>query len=450
MAVALTGTGGLFTRLGRMGKLIYTADTAQAAHDAATDDLFDEYDDVDRPITADALGIADDLKAFTVTGLAPLTGLAERTLLKMVGDDVPAAGLSVDAALRELIRQMRASSDDVKRCTVASSASAFSTNKGNGAIVLTVTRGDGLPQENLIAETGRFECVADSFTDSAAAGNEGFTYLGPPISAGVFDYDYPGYSGAEASFSAIAPDVFGDLGTQVTNGDFETFTVANTPDDWTITVGTPGTHLLEDTSVFYTGTSSLKVPGSATLLNISQALTETRPITAYAFHCWLRTSGVPAAGVLTIDLYSPSAAAVVADDQSVNNSTTVSLPGLSGATWTAASAVFRMPRNPPSDTVLRIRMTTALSGGTDLNLDQLCIAPVNVPYPGGPGIAVFAGSVNFAIGDGWTIASTNNQGGATYGATFQVLFDRFFQMRERLLVLPSDASPTIADTLITS
>jgi hypothetical protein len=70
-------------------------------------------------------------------------------------------------------------------------------------------------------------------------------------------------------------------------------------------------------------------------------------------------------------------------------------------------------------------------------------------YPGGPLIGVVAGSSKWALNDQYNLTIANNQAGASYGSTFQILFDRLFNMKQYRLVLPDDASPSIADTLIT-
>lgn len=439
------------TVLGRIGKLLYTADTYQAGIDTATDALFDQFNGTEREWIPEAISAVAPLRSTAASGLETYFQLADRFIRETVGADYPPALTSTTAALIEFRRQLIAATETVKRCTVTSVATALTGNKGTGNIVTTVTRGDGLPQENMIAETARVSAATDSYTLTATAGQEQFIFAAPPQKVTRYDYNFPGTSGASSGFLAISPDSTGNLGSQITNGDFEDFATANTPDDWTITVGTPGTQLLSDAVTYYDGAKSLQVPGSATLLNISQVLDYCAPLTAYAVNLWVIVDTTPAAGVLTIDLYSATAGAVVADDQATNNTFTIALTGLTSATWTVQNGVFRMPKNPPADTALRIRMTTALTSGRTLNIDRVCIAPMSVPYVGGPGLAVFSGATPFVVGDGWNVVNANNQGGSTYGATFQTLFDRFFGMRELRLVLPSTTgSPTHADTLITS
>ncbi len=448
--IPLLGTGGLFTRIGRIGRLILAADTYQAGIDTYTDDIFDEYDDVDRPQTAPALSASTVLKPIAVGGLATFQQLAIATIIKMAGDSNPPAGRSLVAAIQEVITQMRASGDTVQRCLPAITATASTGIVGTGGIVTTILQGDGLPLENMRAETARVTCTADGYqSTSITAGQETFGFFGGPATVQTFDYNFPGPSGATVGFSAVDPDSTGTLGTYISNGDFEDYATANTPDDWTIVAGSAGTQILEDTSVYYSGSSSLKFVGDAANTQIKQAITDFLPLTSYAVNLWVRTSGVPAAGVLTVDLYSPAATAVIADDQGTSNTFDTSLPGLTGATWTRIYGVFRTPRNSPTDTVIRVRLSTALSVGTNLNLDRMCVATVIVPYTRGPGIAVFSGATPFIATDGWSLAITNDQGGSTYGATFQTLFDRLFGMREQRLSLPSSYSPTISDGLIT-
>jgi hypothetical protein len=71
-------------------------------------------------------------------------------------------------------------------------------------------------------------------------------------------------------------------------------------------------------------------------------------------------------------------------------------------------------------------------------------------YNGGPEVSAFAGNVPLSVGDSqnladyWTVAVGNNKNGA-----FQQSFERFFNMRDLGLLLPSSGSPTIPNSLTT-
>jgi hypothetical protein len=449
MAINITT---LFTRLGRAGKLALLVNQHQAALPAAMEALITQYDGQTPPGLRDVVaqviayagngGIVSNQQAW----MSVVQQAMQQTVIRTVRADKPTAAGSLGEALAEVVRQMAAGSQTVARSTTTATAAA-GTNQGNGVCVISPKRGDGLLNELVLPEVVRLECTADSFGGGRAAGQEGFTYFGQVGNpADVWGYDWPQGSGVATAFTAVSPAT--DL---LTNGDMEAYTTANVPDSWAVESGTPGTHLLQDTGVFYDALSSLKLPGSATLAGISQSpnasLTGQTP---YAVVLWVRTSGVPAAGVLTVDLTDASGT-VTQDAQVANNSFTQSLPALAAATWTPISGVFRTPKAIPSGLKLRVRLTTALSTGTSLNVDRVMLAPLAAPYAGGPGLAVLSGAAPFAASDMFTLTMTNDRASASYNATWQALFDRAFGMRALGLQLPSTSgSPTQADTLITS
>jgi hypothetical protein len=97
----------------------------------------------------------------------------------------------------------------------------------------------------------------------------------------------------------------------------------------------------------------------------------------------------------------------------------------------------------PSVVRLKIALSTALTASSNLYIDHVAFtAPISF-YRGGPNIAVFSGNINFISGDNYTLIPTND-----YGGKFQILFDRFFNMKQLGLLLPSSNSPTILDSLI--
>lgn len=443
----------LFTRLGRCGKLALLVNQHQAALPAALEALITLYDGTTPPglrdVVAPLISFAGNgaVVANQQAWLSVVQEAARQTVIRTVLADRPSAAVSLGEALAEVIRQMAAGSESVLR-SATSVAAAAGTNTGNGVCVVSNKRGDGLANELIFPEVVRLECVADSFGGGRAAGSEGFTYFGQVGNAAdVWGYDWPRGSGVAALFTAASPSDE----TYLLNGDFEDFATANVPDSWTIAAGTAGTHVLKDAAVFYDGASSVKLPGSATLASLTQEpATPLTGLTPYAVALWVRVSGVPAAGVLTVDLCD-SAGTVTQDAAGTNNSFTQSLPALSAATWTPVSGVFRTSRSVPSGVKVRVRLTTALSTGTDLNIDRVVLTPLLAPYQGGPGLALVSGSAPFAAGDVFTLTMTNDRASATYNATFQAFFDRAFGMRALGLQLPSVASSeTQADTLITS
>lgn len=450
MAIAFDGTGGLFTRIGRVGKLLYLANQHQAALPAALDTLITEYDETTPPGLRDSIAAtianATGIIANQIAWMPLLQNLANSTLLRMVYADAPAAANSVGNALREVIAQMLAGPESVKASTVSvATAAATGNSSADGVVVGSAKLIDGKANEMLLPEVGRLVCTADSFRGQTTAGNEVFQYQGQPVTGNVYNYDWPTGSGETSSHTAASPAT----GSLLTNGDMETFaTLANVPDSWTVAVGTPGTHILQNTGTYYDGASSVKLPGSATLASFYQAV-DVLSSQHYAVGLRYYLSGVPAAGVLTIEMVDASGT-VLTDDAGTNLRKQVTLSAAAGTTWLSLSDCFITPRSLPSEVRFRIRLSTALSTGTDLFVDRAIVAPMRRAYTGGTYLGLLSGRTPWALRDYFTVTGANNRGGASYNATFQALFDRLFNMRQLGLQLPSDASPSLADTLITA
>ncbi len=449
----------LFERLGRVGRLAYVVHTNQAALPAALESFYAEYDgltpgtgfrDISGPLmTVNAAVIAQP--AGWLTQFLP--AIAQQTVLATVLADNPAKAQSLELALGEVIRQMVAQSETVKNATVSVVATADALNQGDGVLIVSDYRPDGVVDYLNIAENARVYITADSFGGGATAGNETALFVGEPAGSDRWQYDWPTGSGAVSSIVVASPS----SGSLLVNGDFSgEFTTPNLPDNWTATAGTPGTHILKESTTVYGSTNSVEFVGDAsTLAGIQQqfdsdAGTEEVPdgLGQYAVAVWVRVDVVPAAGVLTVDLYDGSA--VVQDEAGTNNSFTVAATGLVANTWTLASGVFRLPRSVPSTLRLRVRQSTAISSGTSCFVGRVAFVEMSRPNPGCPFAALVSGASPFAKNDGWTVAVANNYGGSSYRATFQWLFERCFGMSGLGLQLPVAGSPTLADTLITA
>jgi hypothetical protein len=136
---------------------------------------------------------------------------------------------------------------------------------------------------------------------------------------------------------------------------------------------------------------------------------------------------------------------VIADDAGTNNTTAITLSGIS-TSYVQKSAVFRLPASVPTTVKLRIRTTTAVSTGSNIYVDDLALAKMVQFYTaGGPWFAIFRGAAKPLIGDAWTMALSISAAGA-----FQRLFQKFFDIHKLGLFIPSkaDASESVADTLI--
>lgn len=459
MSIPLTGAGGYFTIAGKLGKLNKdVASYLSATLAASIDTALTQFDGTNYREVASSLagGRTSYLSTPTVTSTSAVT--ASSLLLKMVKADNPQfSDTDAAAAVAELIKQMKAGSATIKAATIGISSAVFTSpaNNGNGAVVMSTKRGDGLVQENAFAETATLACTGDAQSGTATSGSEPFRFTGDALLSDVWAYNWPGGSGASASMTAIDGSLNSSSTNLMQNSSFTTFT-SNTPDSWTITVGVAGTDVKKSTSVFYDGSESLEIVGGATLTALTQAFGQsatsagsTAKVYAgkqYAVNLFAKVDVVPAAGVLTVDLIDGSGT-VINDDQGTANSFTVTLSSLT-TSFAAKNGTFRLPRVLPSTVKIRLRISTALSAGSSLFIDRMAMGEMTKLYAGGPSVAVFSGSTPWVINDGWNLTVTNDRGGSTFGASWQSFFDRVFGMRAMDLLLPSAGSPTISDTLL--
>lgn len=163
-----------------------------------------------------------------------LQTFAQQYLIAVTNLDNPQPDNSLTTALKECIRQMKLQGVFLKKSTVTLSAAAGGSNNGDGVCVTTTKRGDGLVQENTIAETILGVCQATSLTGA-------FQFLGQQAAAaGAFSLgqDFPAGSGCTKSITPVDANVATSL---LKNGGMETWTNANIPDNWLLSVGTIGT-----------------------------------------------------------------------------------------------------------------------------------------------------------------------------------------------------------------
>jgi hypothetical protein len=437
----------LFAQLGKLAKVLGTADvyagaTLPAAF-AEVQTALAAYPDLLSPLPA-ALTQAQ-AQATAVGQLVRSQMVA--TLTKVVNADSPQADRnSVPLALAELRRQMVAASKTVPACAVSVTPAAVSGNSGTGNVVGTVLRGDGQSQQNVFAETGDLTCLADARGGGATAGGEPWQYRGDYATPDVMGQDWPGYSGASAGLTTIDSQSAG--ANLLRNGGFETYTVADVPDFWTMT-GTPGTHFASEASVVHRGAKAFKVIGDgATNVAMAQTITAARPNRVYAFNVWLRLSAATAAGQILVNAFDGTNP--IQDDTTGGHSVAIDLTALATPTvYTPFSLIFVTPRVLPATVQVRLRLTTPLAAGRTLYLDSAAAGEVSFLYPGGPALAVFAGATPWAAGDRFTVAVTNDRAGATYGRTWNAAFDRFFSARQLGFLLPVSGSPNVLDSLMT-
>ena len=462
-------TGNLFNRLGKLGLIVktcYAHQQTQANNFINTSTgvvgQFNSESDLQATIGNNYIS--------TLTGpesSPKLAGtLAISTINRVVFRDNPQLNQSLTkvnllASLNEVIRQMGAANASVLAMTITSSVSGTPatsfTGTGNGIIVASVKRDyDARVCENSYPEKLTIVCTNDSYSGSATTNNERFSVTGAGQQNDVFAFNWPLGSNAKKSVKASDGDTSFGSGNLLTNSGWASFT-GNTPNNWTILTGTPGTNIIANGSIIYSSGNSLQLTGNgSTLIALEQqfntssgTLGQLSSLTQYAHNMFLRRDGTAAGnGILQVDLCDQNGN-IVNDFAGTPNSYQVNLTTLT-ANYQAFNGVFRTPAVLPSSLFIRYHFPTggALSNGRSVYLDKTCLTPITQIYTSGPSIAIFAGSIPFVLNDyGYcTIANSFGAGGTL--STWQVLANQFYGMQSYDLLLPSSVSPTISDSLI--
>jgi hypothetical protein len=227
------------------------------------------------------------------------------------------------------------------------------------------------------------------------------------------------------------------------------------PDNWLAVVGTPGTDIFENSSVVYRTGNSLQFEGtgSSPLSAVVQPFGVSSngtagtltPSTVYTFNCFMQKSAGLVAGAITISLVN-SSNAIINDISGTAISFTILYSTLT-ASWAPYSFSFAAPNTLPSTYKWKIAVSTALTSGQSVYIDDACLVQPTPVYANGPYCAVFAGATNFLIGDTITVTVANN-----YAGLNQTYWNRLFNLQGMGLQLPSfnNGSQTISDTLISA
>jgi hypothetical protein len=449
MAITMTGSGGLFTRLGRFGRfidivnrfrgnyLITFVDSAVITDlPAEIKHIFDNYALTTASYQLDLDGLAQTVSS-ACSGLDPLLNKVQSVLqalfIEQVYDDVVLPARTVAYALAELISQMVAGGYYVSSPSISSGITPGGSNYGNGTLVVSLKDALGKATANVFAET-----LAATISGGGTAGSEQLSFLGqePSTSSLAMNWPYSG-SGANQSLTAVAVD---GSASKLTNGSFDGFS-ANVPNSWTIDTGTAGTTVKQNSSTKYSGTSALEFDGNgAELTKISQTLTGLKAKTPYALAFACKVDVVPAAGVLTVDLFDGTS--VINDEAGTANSMTVNLVTV-GTTFVLKTATFCLPEPVPATVKLRVRLSTALSNTSSALIDHLTLSQMTELYTHGPFVAAISGSLPYSNDDVFKLDIVNDLAGR-----WQQFFDKVFDMRGKRLLLPTAGTTAINDNLL--
>lgn len=465
--ITLTGTGGLFTRLGKYAFFVtshnkYRGSYSLSSSDGAsinsigpnTDAIRAQYNTADQQVADNLyLQIRDSARAAMSPALTSMVSLAQTTLIEMAHASVPLNQKTVSAAMTVLIAQMVRNSDTVKANTVSASVTTGSANTGTAICIASLVNAAGKTMEYVHAENITLTAITDS-QSGATAGRETWRATSPVAQSDPLMWNWPLGSGQSVTLTANAVD---GSAQKLVNSDFEDWTVTNIPDYWTIAVGAATTQVARAATP-YSGTYSLSLIGDgSTLTELRQEFNDGTngtsykllPSTVYALNYWCKCSATPGAGVLTHSLIN-SSGTVINDDAGTANTITKDLTGVS-TTWVPVSGFFRTPSVMPADPLyLRTKLTTALPSSRTVYIDDITMVIPTQFYAGGPYLAVFPGSVATVKNDTFSVAVANDWYGPANptGPKFQAFFQQAFGMRSLGMQLPSSASNTINENLV--
>lgn len=452
MAVAYTGTGGLFTRQGALIHFGDVTNTHQANIVTKVDNIQDEYNN-DRDISVEMQTGLEGFQSSAGTPLSPISRVMENTFIDMVDDDDPLPSRDLLSALDRLIDNMNETSDSIDGTTVSASTAAGkedgTSNSGDGEAVVSMTDFENIALQYSRAEDIILLCTADGQETAVNVGRETFSVRGEQ-SVSNLDDTWPKGSGLSGTINLTDPSVNAGTGlgvNRLTNSDFEDFT-ANDPDSWTIAVGVAGTDI-KKTTTQHRGTNALEFAGDgATLSEITQDVT-IAPNRKYVLGFWVRDDGTgPAAGTLVVSMEDSGGNIYNAATSLTTASKSVNLVTV-GSIYVLQSVTFETPTDLPAGgttATIHVALTVALTNTRSAFIDGLFIAEMpQFGGKGGPFIVITPGATDFIREDRLkTTIVNNNEGQFVRG------LDRYLDLYTKGLYIPSvtDGSETIDDALV--
>ena len=288
MAINLYATpagDGLFNIQGKAFKALNALNTARlttipAAVEAYLTqyELWAESDDLDFVQAMEGLPTATAAWQSTGNSLCSSVGrTVERMLIEAVQADDDRPVKSLIDSLEYVIAQMEADGDYVDPSAVTFTLTAAAGNVGDVVIAYTAKRGDGLVQANAYGE--------DVLVDVTSGGaSPTVRFRGEIAESNRYSQAWPAGSGSSVSVSATVGSA-----SLLVNGDFEDETIANSPDEWIVGVGTPGTTLIGTDTCVQTVTISGTPTGGSYLLEWTDKQGVTRATDTLAYNATAAT-----------------------------------------------------------------------------------------------------------------------------------------------------------------
>jgi len=224
---------------------MFAADTLQTARNttvpAEVEDAFQIVDAASIDIQDTFRGLPAASESWKGAGgsLFNALGSAFRSLIiRTVYDDNPQESLGIEDAMIELVYQLDVTADGkVDASAVSATFSDIGSPTGSGKLVSTTKRGDGLINENMLAEDISVEVVSDG-----TPGSESLRFAGES-SVSVSSDLWPEGSGTDVTITALDAASSENL---ISNGTFESesTSASHLPTGWIESVGALGTDIL--------------------------------------------------------------------------------------------------------------------------------------------------------------------------------------------------------------
>lgn len=447
MSIPLTGTSSLFVRLGREIALVNEySDQMQTDFTTNTDTVYAQYQSAQRDVVNGLTDIIASLRSAESSFNASIIDIGQQTLQIMAADDTGADSYTLQEALLVLKDQMTLGGWYISQPTITAAADSLTTtNSGSGAQAISAKTPNGLPLMSALAETMDAVCTSDYYLNGGGSqGTETFSLISTP-SVDFPQYNWPQGSGTNTTINAV----FGPKSSLAGDSSFESWT-SNTPNNWTVVSGTPGTTILKANTTAaqntFGGLYCLEFVQSANGSEIQQTLSTSTAGATYAIGGFIkRNSGTTgtlyvglrnaslSSGYLTMDNGWPAYATFT-----INGSYTVD-------TWTLFNTFLYSPTVSPADGIAIVIGFTA-SGASTVDLDDVCITQPQPIYTGGPTYQIYSGYTPFVKGDRfrWTVSADNNN------TTFSRSLNRFWATDANNVRLPSTTgTANVANSLIT-
>jgi len=246
MAVSLTGSGGLFTILGKIIHAFKTLNTARGTTvEAEVIDAIDEFENLTNTTEIQAViesaGVAAAMNSWRENEAlaSSMSNWASSLIIQMVDDDNPQEDKTLRTALDELVFQMEGSGgetnpdDDVDASAATISVTPDGGNNTDSELAVSVVLGNGRNCELAIAEDL-------AVTVSSTGGNGSYSIKGEAALFDRLSSQWPKGSGATVGISGVTAS----SGLLTNGGMDDEDDRTNTPDGWIVETGTIGTTLL--------------------------------------------------------------------------------------------------------------------------------------------------------------------------------------------------------------